>query len=534
MFLNRDRMHYITFHSHQSVFLFLYTSTFQIIVGALSHITIFPPMELGSIVHFLEDKNVLVVGATGFLAKIFVEKILRVQPNVKKLYLLLRAADAESATSRLHNEIIRKDLFRLLKEKLGAKFNSFVSEKLTLVPGDISQEDFNLKDPILRQQILNQIDCIVNLAATTSFDERYDVALGLNTFGVKHVLNFAKNCIRLKVLVHVSTAYVCGERGGLILEDPYQMGVSLNGVPGLNIDIEKKVVEEKLKQLRKEGATEYDIKMAMKDLGLERANLYGWPNTYVFTKAMGEMLVGTSKENMSVVIVRPTIVTSTYREPFPGWVEGVRTIDSIIVAYGKGKLKCFLADIKAVFDVIPADMVVNAILAAMVAHANQPCDNIIYHVGSSVANPIKYHNLQDYGFRYFSAKPCVDKEGKLVKVGKVTVLDSMASFQRYMFIRYFLPLKGLELVNAAFCQYFQGTYLDICRKIQIVMRLVDLYRPYVFFNGVFDNMNTEKLQIASRESGVEMDLFYFDPKLIDWEDYFMNIHFPGIVKYVCK
>lgn len=52
--------------------------------------------------------------------------------------------------------------------------------------------------------------------------------------------------------------------------------------------------------------------------------MYGWANTYVFTKAMGEMLIETLKENVSVVIVRPTMVTSTYREPFPGWVEGVR------------------------------------------------------------------------------------------------------------------------------------------------------------------------------------------------------------------
>lgn len=36
---------------------------------------------------------------------------------------------------------------------------------------------------------------------------RYDVALGLNTFGVKHVLNLAKSCINLKVLVHVSTGW---------------------------------------------------------------------------------------------------------------------------------------------------------------------------------------------------------------------------------------------------------------------------------------------------------------------------------------
>lgn len=47
-------------------------------------------------------------------------------------------------------------------------------------------------------------------------------------------------------------------------------------------------------------------------------------------------------------------------------------------------------------------------------------------------------------------------------------------------------------------------------------------------------MNTEKLQIAAKQGEAEMDVFYFDPKMIDWEDYFMNIHIPGIVKYVVK
>ncbi|RDX61886.1 Fatty acyl-CoA reductase 3, partial [Mucuna pruriens] len=490
-------------------------------------------MEFGSLIHFLQDKTILVTGATGFLAKILVEKILRAQPNVKKLYLLLRAKDTQSAAQRLHTEIIEKDLFRLLKEKVGTRFNSFVSEKLTLVPGDISEDDLNLKDPILRKEICNQTHVIVNLAATTNFDERYDIALGINTLGVKHVLSFAKECVKLKVLVHVSTAYVCGERGGLILEDPHPYGMSLNGVPGLDIDMEKRKVEEKLNQLREEGATEHDIEMAMKDLGSKRATMYGWPNTYVFTKAMGEMLVETTKGNMNVVIVRPTIITSTYREPFPGWIEGLRTIDSLLVAYGKGKLTCFLADLKAVFDVIPADMVVNAILVAIEAQANQPCD-IIYHVGSSVINPVRYLNLHDYSLRYFTEKPWINKDGKPVKVRKITMLSNMASFRKYMYIRYLLPLKGLELVNAASCQYFQAMCLDFNRKILTVMRLVELYKPYLFFNGVFDNMNTEKLLSTARQGGVETELFYFDPRIIDWEDYFMNIHIPGLVKYAFK
>lgn len=89
---------------------------------------------------------------------------------------------------------------------------------------------------------------------------------------------------------------------------------------------------------------------------------------------------------------------------------------------------------------IPADMVVNAILVGLVAHANQPNDTI-YHVGSSVRNPLTYQHLQDYGLRYFTAKPWIGKDGKPIKVGKVTILNNMTSFRRYMFIRYLLLLK---------------------------------------------------------------------------------------------
>lgn len=36
--------------------------------------------------------------------------------------------------------------------------------------------------------------------------------------------------------------------------------------------------------------------------------------------------------------------------------------------------------------------------------------------------------------------------------------------------------------------------------------------------------------MAVRESGVETDIFYFDPSLIDWKDYFINAHLPGVDK----
>ncbi|MBA0609834.1 hypothetical protein Godav_010767 [Gossypium davidsonii] len=483
-------------------------------------------MELGSALHFLDNKSILVTGAAGFLAK-------------------------------------SKDLFKVLKEKCGKNFSSFISEKITLIPGDISHEDLGVKDCNLVQEMLNEVDVVVNLAATTNFDERYDVALGLNTFGAKFVANFAKKCVKLKVLVHVSTAYVSGEKTGLILENSYSMGETLNGVSGLDINFEKNVIEQKLNELRLLGASDKDITQAMKDLGIQRAQakedkvhrmkvscrsepymapravprgarFYGWPNTYVFTKAMGEMLVGEFKANMATIILRPTIITSTFKEPFPGWAEGVRTIDSLAIGYAKGKLTFFLGDVDSVVDLIPADMVVNAIIVAMVAHASNQPSETIYQVGSSMRNPVKYHSLQDFGYRYFSKKPWINKDGKAVIVGKIRVMDSMASFHRYMALRYLLPLKGLEFANTAFCHFFQGVYSDLNRKISFVTRLIDIYRPYLFFDAIFDDINTEKLRMAARSSLAENDMFYFDPKCINWDDYFMNTHIPGIVKYIFK
>ncbi|KAJ8440562.1 hypothetical protein Cgig2_028691 [Carnegiea gigantea] len=489
-------------------------------------------MESSSILEFLENKAILVTGGTGFLAKIFVEKVLRTQPNVKKLYLLLRAADKKSASLRLQNEIIGKDLFKVLKQKTGANFESLISEKIAVVPGDITCKDLGIKDPKLGDELMRDTDVIVNLAATTKFIERYDVSLYVNTFGAKYILDFAKKCPNLKVVVQVSTAYVSGEKAGHIKEDPYYMGDTLNGRSGLDIEVEKKLIEAKLQELQDNGATEKTTKITMKDMGMERSRHWGWPNVYVFTKALGEMVLMQEKEDIPLVIVRPTIVTSTYKEPMPGWVEGVRTVDSIIVPYGKGKLTYFPCDLESIIDMIPGDMVVNAIITAMEAHANRAGDPIIYHIGSSLRHPVKFRVIHDTSYQYFTKHPWINKDGRPVIVSHVKVLDSVDSFKRYLTLRYLLPLKGLKIANTVFCQCFRDTYMDMSGKINHIMQLQEVYKPYLFFKTIYDDQNMEKLRAAANDRGAETGVFYFDPKAFDWEDYLINIHIPGLVKYV--
>ncbi|XP_060217177.1 fatty acyl-CoA reductase 3-like [Lycium barbarum] len=277
-------------------------------------------MESCCINQFLEGKTIFITGATGYLAKILTEKILRVQPNVKKLYLLIRASDSNSAKQRF-NEVIKTDLFGVLREKLGHNLQGLIEDKVFPVAGDIACDslgiNFELKDDMCRE-----IDTIVNSAATTRFDERYDTAIRINALGAMNIIKFSKQCIKLKMLLHVSTAYVCGEKKGLIPEKPLNYGETLNESSRIEIEVEQK------------------------------ARLHGWPNTYSFTKAVGEMLLGHLKEDLQLIILRPTIILSTYKEPFPGWVEGMKTMDTFIVGYGKGKLNVGMADRESMTDVV--------------------------------------------------------------------------------------------------------------------------------------------------------------------------------------
>ena len=63
---------------------------------------------------------------------------------------------------------------------------------------------------------------------------------------------------------------MCGEKEGLILEEPFTMGETLIGASQLDINHEKELVEERLNELQAEGCTEEVITSTMKDMGIQR------------------------------------------------------------------------------------------------------------------------------------------------------------------------------------------------------------------------------------------------------------------------
>lgn len=69
-------------------------------------------------------------------------------------------------------KILGKELFRVLRDKHGADFDSFVSQKVVAVAGDVTSEKLGVKDFKLTEEMCNETEIILNSAATTNFDER--------------------------------------------------------------------------------------------------------------------------------------------------------------------------------------------------------------------------------------------------------------------------------------------------------------------------------------------------------------------------
>ncbi|CAL4912752.1 unnamed protein product [Urochloa decumbens] len=491
------------------------------------------------VAEFLGAKNFLITGGTGFLAKVLIEKILRTNPEVGKIYVLIKAKDSDAALRRLQNEVVDTELFKCLQEIHGNDYSSFVARKLVPVVGDVREPNIGIA-PELADEIAGQVDIIINSAANTTFDERYDVAMDINTVGPFRIMSFAQRFRQLKLFLQVSTAYVNGQRQGLVLEKPFRMGDTIAKELGtcaehksstvLDIEAEIKLAFD---YSRRRSVDSASFAQEMKDLGLERAKLHGWQDTYVFTKAMGEMVINSMRGEVPVVTIRPSVIESTWRDPFPGWMEGNRMMDPVVLYYGKGQLSGFLADPEGVLDVVPADMVVNATLASMARHGGGASSSPpsgpgmhVYHVSSSTVNPLVFGELSRFLFQHFTRHPYSDAAGRPIPVPPMRLFDSMDQFAAYV-------ETDALLRSEQHRQQHRQRARELCaRSVEQAVHLGSIYQPYTFYGGRFDNANTEALLHAM--SPAERARFHFDVRSVDWTDYITNVHIPGLRKHVMK
>ena len=63
-------------------------------------------MEEGKVSKFYENKTVFITGATGFMGKVLVEKLLR-STKVRKIYLLIRPKESHHNNEDIYSNILK-------------------------------------------------------------------------------------------------------------------------------------------------------------------------------------------------------------------------------------------------------------------------------------------------------------------------------------------------------------------------------------------------------------------------------------------
>lgn len=211
-----------------------------------------------------------------------------------------------------------------------------VMDKIYPVWGDLPEPDFGLSPDHLKRVIDSEI--FFHFAASLKNEAPLRPNVLMNIVGTKNALMIAKKMRNLVQMVHLSTGFCI---------------------------IEPLVVYEKAYPFHHDPEDLINMSEWLSDKAMEslQKNLLGnYPNTYIYTKRLAEVLVQREYENLPICIVRPTVVLPTYNDPIPGWVDSLNGIVGVFYAAGKGVLRSMLSDPDVTIDFIPVDVAICGIL----------------------------------------------------------------------------------------------------------------------------------------------------------------------------
>ncbi|HSK98977.1 MAG TPA: HAD-IB family hydrolase [Rubrobacteraceae bacterium] len=500
------------------------------------------------------DKSILLTGGTGFLGTALVEKILYSLPEIGRLYLLIRASREKGADVRF-TEMLASPAFSRLREKMGDGYEEYVSGKVRVLEGDVHAPALGLDRDDL-SELSREVDVVIHSAASVVFDAPVDAAVDSNVRGTLGLLEMVREWKKSPLFLHVSTAYVAGTRRGLAPEEP-PGNESPNGTPfdawteirylegvvreveeasrerslmgrfvtesrqELGMVGEEEEVAERVDQLRRAW-----MRQRLVEKGTGRARKLGWHDVYTFTKSLAERTVLRERGESPLIILRPAIIESSHREPYPGWIQGSRMADPIIMAYAKGVLREFPGDPESLVDMVPVDHVVNATLAAATRRPAQP---EVFQVASGERNPLRYRDLYEYVREYFLKNPLRDSGGRPVPVAEWNFPGRRAVEGRLK-----AELVGLKVAGEVVSRLPEGHMVADLRgriaraekRARMSLYYSRIYGSYSTMYSIFSTKRTlalyESLPPEDREE------FPFDIADVDWRAWMQGTHLPSL------
>lgn len=476
----------------------------------------------------LSGKRVLLTGTTGFLAKVVLEKLIRTVPDVGRVVLLIRGGRKGNARERFDREVATSSVFDRLRAEQPAFLENFFAEKIECITGEVTEPGFGLSATRF-VELAGRIDVAINAAASVNFREPLDQALAINALSLHHLTALTR--VANAPLIQISTCYVNGyNRGDMHEQVVHPAGASIPRHRDGYYDVEALIrkLQQKIDHVKAHVRDPRLLERRLTELGISESNRYGWNDTYTFTKWMGEQLAMRGMQGRSLTIVRPSIIESTLLDPVPGWIEGVKVADAIILAYARGRTSFFPAKTDGVIDIIPADLVANSILMATAeALADRPQQRI-YQCCSGSGNPIlmgdviqllegeSKRNWQKYD-RLFYAEPTHD-----FRVVGNTTFRVMLGAMRIGATAW----SGMRRMVGA------PGETKAMEKLRTTQTLAITFSFYTQPRYRFQN--TRLLALAQRFGDEANSLFPVDARLINWQDYLCRIHMAGVNRYALR
>jgi len=284
-------------------------------------------------------KQVMLIGVTGFIGKVWLANTLLDLPGVKRIYLLIRRQKSNPGERRFEKMIEESPVFDPLFERHGDQLSEFLREKIEVVEGDVTQSGLGLSSETARS-LQENLDLVVNSSGLTDFNPDLRDALTTNTDAAVNVLEFVRGSHHAGLL-HLSTCYVAGEQDGRVSEKlipnfnprslaDFDAEAEWRSLQGIIREAEQRAESEEVTsglrmqaQVKEHAAKNLQgaalenqvrkgrvrwLKTYLTEAGTRRAKELGWPNTYTLTKSLAESLIIKHGAGLAIAVVRPAIV----------------------------------------------------------------------------------------------------------------------------------------------------------------------------------------------------------------------------------